>query len=804
MNILASYKWIKEYVHTQATPQEMAEKLSLSGPSVEQTIDLAEQLRGVVVGKIELIKDHPNADKLKVLEVSIGQGDSLREVVCGGVNCKEGMLVAFADVGVKVNWHGEGEWHVLEPATIRGVASHGMVCASVELGFPQQEGDKEIWDLSYTNVDPGTSLAEALAYDDQLFDVEITTNRPDWIGMRNFSREVGAIMETPASLEDHVVQIPTQDADILHVENKATDRSHEYNALVIDGVSVVGAETPVWMASRLWMAGIKTINIIVDITNYVMLEYGQPLHAFDYTKISGSSIVVRMANDGEMFSALDNNEYQLQETDLVIADAEKTIALAGIIGGFDSGVTENTERIVLEAAHFEPVGVRRSARAHGIATLSSQYFEKNIPREAAQKAMHRAAQLIVELAGGHIVSTLHTDGLPERTMPVVQLDLRHVSERIGVSVDDALSIAILERLGFSVHDNGDRIVDVTIPWWRSNDIEGWHDLIEEIARLYGYHNLPSVLPSGNLPSGVDDNRLYYETKIKELLAGMGATELYTYSFVSPQALSLLGLSDDDALKLLNPLTDVHVYMRPSLIPSVLEVVADNQTLVDDIFMFELSAIYEKQGLEELPNEKQRLLVALAVEKKDVEVNFYRSKGILEQLCSALHIDNWTLQAGLETDYYINGKCATILIGGDEVGTIGVLNRMFKDSMKIKRDLVLVDIDVEAIIRHASKVPTYVPASEYPSVNIDVSVVAPDGLEWLQLAEAAQKIGGDLMQRISLFDIYRGGNVQDGKKSLAFSLQYGSQDRTLTMDEANELTKKIMEHLSSKLSVEWRK
>ncbi|MFH1193580.1 MAG: phenylalanine--tRNA ligase subunit beta [bacterium] len=508
MNILVSYNWLKEYLKTGLSPEEFASRVSLSGPSVER-INYQEgaDLDKIVVGKILNITKHPNADKLRLVEVDLGKKKVT--VVCGGSNLQGGMKVAVALSGAKVKWHGEGELVELKPTEIRGVKSEGMICAAEEIGLGEQfpkKDEKEILDLSDLGAKPGALLAEALNLKDAIFDIEVTSNRPDMMSVVGIAREAGTILKSSFTMPK-IAPLKGKDNGIsLKIKNDEPELCLRYQAVVIEGVKV--APSPWWLKQKLASAGTRSINNIVDITNLVLWEMGQPLHAFDYEKLAGGSersrrevsIVVRRAKKGEKIKALDGVEYKLAENYLLIADGKKPVAIAGVMGGELSGVTNGTKTIVLEAASFEPVSVRRTSRALNLRSESSNLFEKGLSTEATTAALARAAELVAQLAGGKIASKIFDLRSKEYKPRTVALSAEKANKIMGVELETEEMADILSRLGFSVSVKGGEI-KAKAPYWREGDIAIEEDLIEEIARVYGYHRLPSVLPSGYPPFG---------------------------------------------------------------------------------------------------------------------------------------------------------------------------------------------------------------------------------------------------------------------------------------------------------------
>jgi len=574
MNILTSYDWIKEFLKTNLPYDVFAEKMTAAGNSVEHMRAFAPAMARMVLGRVKSLKPHPNADKLRLVEVDLGS--EIVEVVCGGTNLKKKQKVAVALPGAKVKWHGEGDWVELQPAEIRGVKSAGMICAASELGFDKLiQGNHEIWDLSkVTRAKPGTPLAEALDLADEVvFDVEVTSNRPDCMSI------VGQAREGSAATGDRFAwktkEIPAADGAVS-VSVDAPDLCLKYEAVAIDGVKV--GPSPWWFQKKLLLAGHRPINNIVDVTNYVLHELGQPMHAFDADTLHGGKIVARRARTGEKILALNGKEYALTDAMLVIADADRPVAIAGVMGGEATGTTEKTTRIILESATFHPVSVRKTARTLNLASDSSQLFEKGLSPQATRAALARAVELILKVAGGRVASTVSSFEAKPYTAPHVTFDPAKAQALMGVELPAKEMVGMLKRLGFllekdrsNMSDRSHKTYQVAVPYWRDRDIEGSRDFVEEIARLYGYSNIPSVLPVGEVAPGAADPVIVWERRAKELLRGAGLLELYGMNFTSDAELSKYGMDPEFAVRIQNPLASDQALIRPSLLPSILSV-----------------------------------------------------------------------------------------------------------------------------------------------------------------------------------------------------------------------------------------
>ncbi len=492
MNILASYNWISEYLTHDLTVEEFAKRHTAAGNSVERMHDLREGLKRIVVGFVESVEKHPNADKLRVADVNVGT--AVVKIVCGGVNLKKKQRVAVALPGARVRWHGEGDPVELVESEIRGVKSHGMICAAVELGFDLlPQGDHEIWDLTkLTKAEPGTPVSEALGLEDFILDIEVTSNRPDCLGIVGQAREGFAAVGGKFSWKPKALKVEDS-LPALSVRVEDAELCPKYEAVLLDGVKV--GPSPWWLQKRLVLAGHKPVNNVVDVTNYVLLELGHPLHAFDADKLTGNAVVVRRAKAGETLKTLDGKENKLTTDMLVIADATAPVAVAGVMGGEASGTSEATTRVVLESATFHKVSIRRTARALNLQTDASLAFEKGLSAQATHAALARAVELLKKVAGARVASAPFRFEAKPYQAPVFSFDPKKAEALMGADLAAKDMAAILKRLGFGLAKNG-REFSVTVPYWRDHDIEHSRDFVEEIARVYGYANIASVLPVG--------------------------------------------------------------------------------------------------------------------------------------------------------------------------------------------------------------------------------------------------------------------------------------------------------------------
>ena len=785
MNILASYNWIKEYVGLKESAEAFARRISLSGPAVERLYPQAALYDKMIIGRIADVKPHPNADKLRLVSTDVGPaqlgvgGEKPLEIVCGGSNLEVGMKVVVALVGAKVKWHGQGDLVELKPAEIRGVKSDGMICGANEVGladaFPH--ADREIMDVSWLKAKPGTSLAKALDLDDTIFDIEVTTNRPDAFCMIGLAREASAVLGGKFLWHEPVLpSLPKgTTAKELSVKVAAPKLCTRYQAVVMTDVTV--GPSPWWLKRRLLQAGLRPINTVVDITNYVMLEYGQPMHAFDYD-VLGPSIVVRAAREGETIKTLDGTERKLTASNLVIADAEKPVAVAGVMGGERSGVSERTKTIVFESATFDPVSVRRTARALNLHSDSSLRYEKGLPEDLTQAALARAVELCQEVACGRVASKVFDERSAPRRRARFSFRPARAEELIGVSIPKKDMVAILKSLGFGVAGAGAKL-EVTVPYWRERDIEGERDFAEEIARVYGYANLPSVMPAGEIPVAPPDRLLDAEDAAKGFFRAAGCLELLNYSMIPRDLIEKAGLDPAKCLRIANPLSVDFEYMRPSLIPGMLQTIKENQGLFPEGRVFEVSNVYfPRQG--HLPDE--RLNVCAAVYGPHESDRLFRDvKGLLEAYCPTVGAHWIELERVNDHALWHPGRSVRIVVDGETFGTLGEIRPQVLGKFGVDGRVAMLDFDLAVLLSRCGISKRYVPIPQFPPVKRDLALVAPERVEYGEL-EGMLRQGSGLLKEVELFDVYRGKGVEDGKKSLAVHLTFATGERTLTAEE----------------------
>ncbi|MFA5935431.1 MAG: phenylalanine--tRNA ligase subunit beta [Patescibacteria group bacterium] len=789
MNSLISYDWLKEYVDLKkVTPEEFAKRMSLSGPAVEKIIPQGADLDRVVIGQVLEVKAHPNADKLRLALTDVGS--SKVTIVCGGSNLAEGQWVVVALVGAKVRWHGEGDLIELKPAEIRGVKSDGMICAANEIGladaFPHAE--REILDLGVAvpdmNMKPGTPIADALGLSsDVVMDVEVTSNRVDAMGMVGMAREASAILNKSFTWKpSKSVPKPKGKAAKVSVGVSAKKLCPRYMAVRIDGVTV--GPSPWWLKRRLASAGLNSINNIVDITNFILLELAQPMHAFDAAMIE-KGIDVRMARKGEKIHGLDGRDHKLDDSMLVIADASKPVAIAGIIGGQASGVASNTTSIILEAATFDSVSIRRTARTLSVQTDAQLRFEKGLSTQGLPDALARAVELVLELAGGHIASTIADVVAEKYKARSFTISSDEIESLIGVPLPKQEMIAILRRLGFKVSATGKKITAV-VPWWRDHDIELARDLVEEIARVYGYANIPAVVPIGLAPRPMQAD-LFWEDRVRDISKGAGLIETYSYSFVSKELMEKASYDPSGMLHLQNPLTADLEIMRTTLLPSLLQAASDNREREDEMRLFELANVYypSAAGWKDLPDERAEFGALFHGIKEPWKV----AKGHVEQILAECGIENVSWRR-LETDsFWHPGRTVQAFINGELVATLGEVSPKISARFKLEGSVALIDLAMQTLVAQAVIAKQYRPLSPFPPAKRDLAVVVDQRSEYDDLARAIRAVD-PLVNEVEWFDTYQGKNLPSGKKSVAMHLTLSSVDRTLESAEVDAVMEKI--------------
>ncbi len=803
--MLVSLNWLKEFVDLpdNLTPNEIGQALTMSTVEVEGIKSQAELFAQMVVGRIVELKNHPNADNLKIVLTDIGQGNIV-QIICGGTNLFVGMLVAVALPGTKVRWHGQGDLVSLAEATIRGEKSFGMICASNEISlgdlFPAAE--KEILNLSSTDAKPGTALKDIFDFDDVILDIDnkSLTNRPDLWGHMGIARELAAIYNRPYKELD-LGKIEKKSEQKIKVKIKSPTDCRRYLGVVITGVEV--GPSPIWLKKRLESVGQKSINNIVDLTNYVMFETGQPLHAFDLKKISGHQIIVRKAVIGEKIVTLDNSEIRLDENTLVIADNKKPIALAGVMGGQESGINQNTNEIVFESACFNPITIRQAARNYNLRTDSAVRFEKGIEPERAEIAMRRILFLLKKIQPNVRIGDIN-DVYKYKNKPVeIKTDLNFIQNRLGFNITPEDISNILKRLGFVVKIKSKKFTIIP-PVYRSlADVTKPEDIIEEVARIYGYDKFKPDLPVVKLTSPQKSILKSNEYKIKKLLAyGLGLYEVINYSFTNEKYANL-GYDFTTMVNIKNSISSEFTHLRKSLLPGLLANVAANEHKQKDFGLFELGRVFMADRLSEFRRSgnltgeliwQPYYLAGVFTGKK--EQVFFQARGAVEAICNHLKLSNWELVPGGD-DVLANKNILTLQVNNNIVGKVFCVADDKLKFFDISQFVSAWEIDFEALVKFITTGYNYSPLPKYPAVIYDLAVVFPQDVKWKDI-EKNIFTASDLVREVNLFDIYVGDKIGLDKKSIAFTLTFSDPNKTLQMKEVEKEVDKILKKLNQQL------
>ena len=797
MNV--TLNWLKTYIDFELSPNELADRLTMLGVEVESIKQPGSELGGVVVGSVNAIKPHPNADKLVLCQVDIGEPEEL-QIVCGAPNVRVGMHAPVATIGATLPIG-----LTIKRAKLRGETSQGMLCSEKELALSEDAAG--LMELS-TDIPVGTPLATALGLDDTVFELEITPNRPDCLSLIGVAREIRAETGNPLKLPQvDFKENKTDVRETTSVTIGAPDLCPRYAARVIRGVKI--GQSPAWLQQRLESVGIGVINNIVDITNFVLMEYGQPLHAFDYHKLTENRIVVRRAVSGEKLKTLDEIERELTSDMLVIADAEKPVALAGVMGGYDSEITEATYDVLLESAYFNPSSIRATAKALGMSTEASYRFERGADPGSVLAALDRAAQLITELAGGTTCKGV-VDVYPgEQPLTEIQLRPKRVNFVLGTEIEPATMKEILTRLGFGV-ETSRSVYSVTVPTFRA-DITREIDLIEEIARVYGYDNIPTALPKGDIPVPALDPKVEVRRCIKQFLLASGMMEALNYSFSDPNSFDKTRFAADNPLRsaipLQNPLSPEMSVLRTTLLPGLLENAQRNRNhQIDTIALFEIGSVFTPSNQQKEPEQVSGVLAGQVGEgvysNPYRQPDFYDIKGLVEGILEVCGITDYKLQkTGAPT--FHPGRNAAVMLGDRQLGIFGEAHPEVLENYDLPYKAYLFDFDMEALVDAAIFAKRFEPISVYPKVERDLAIVVDKETLSDMPTELIYKTGGEWVESVRLFDVYEGEQVPEGKKSLAYTIIYHSATETLTDKAVNALHDKIVERLNQELGAELR-
>ncbi|MBD3360274.1 phenylalanine--tRNA ligase subunit beta [Candidatus Peregrinibacteria bacterium] len=792
-----SLDWLQDFVKIPKTqdPYDLADTLTLKTAEVESVFDESENLEKIVAGQIIELLPHPNADKLKIAKTSIGK--ETVPIICGGANLKEGMYVAVALPGAKIRWHGEGDPVTLEKTKIRGEKSYGMICASNEIGLDNpEEGPEDILDLSSIKPNPGTPLTEILEKNDIVFefDNKSLTHRPDLWGHYGIAREISAIKDYKFITLKPKAKIPST-GESVKVEIKDYDLCPRYCGLIINNIKV--EESPSWMKKRLKATGHGTHNNIVDVTNYILTELGQPMHAFDKNYIKGK-IIVRRAKKDEKITTLDDKIKKLTEKMLVIADHDKPVAVAGVIGGENSEINNNTTSIILESANFNAASVRRTSSSLGIRTDAVQRFEKSLDPNLAELAIKRAAELILEICPEAKIAGPITDIQKFNKNPLkINLDVQKTKSKIGVDIPAEEIRNILENLNFKIKEKEKNIYEVTVPSFRATkDIENQDDLIEEIARIYGYENVPTSLPTLPTKLPEENTERFKKHRTRELFSySLGFDEVYNYSFYGEKEIKNCLLKEEGHLKLLNYLSEDQTHLRISLIPNILRNLRLNIKYFDNINIYEIGRTYKEIG-RYMPVEEKFIGGAILKKGRNTDI-FYEAKGAVEKFFERFNLQNIEEVKGIKnTPYAHPSKSISFIDGhGQTIAKVFILHPTVKNNHELEKySIAVFELNFTEALKLEQPIKKYKKLSKFPGLDIDISVVIDRARKIKEIRETILETDNNLIQEVTLFDIYEGENIPPDKKAVAFKVMLMAQDRTMTDEEMAEIQQKIFKNL----------
>ncbi len=789
-----SKNWLSDFVDvSDIDVKDYCDRMTDTGSKVEGYEILGEDIENVVVARIVSIAPHENSDHLQICQVDIG--GKIEQIVTGAQNIFESAIVPAAIPVAKL----PGDI-VIKAGKLRGVESNGMLCSMGELNLTEHDmPGKEpngilILDESYADK-IGMDIKEALMLNDTVVEFEITSNRPDCLSVIGLARESAVSFDRPFKPHTPVVKC-TDDGDkidnYLSVSISAPDLCQRYMARVVKNVKI--EPSPLWLRMRLRASGVRPINNIVDITNYVMLEYGQPMHAFDYSCLNGSAIDVRRARNGECFKSLDDQDHTLDESMLVISDAERAVALAGVMGGANSEIKDDTTTVVFESACFLGTSVRVTAKKNGMRTESSSRYEKGLDPENCYGGLERACELIELLGAGEVVNGL-IDVYPTKAEPtVLTLDANVINRFLGIDISEEEMKKILTTVEFKI--DGKTIIP---PSFRA-DIGCMNDVAEEIARIYGYNKIMSSLIKGETTQGGYTRKQKFEIDVESAMCGMGLNQIQTFSFISPKFYDKVRLAPDSALRnsvvISNPLGEDTSIMRTVALPSILEVVARNRNFNNEnVRLFEIATVYIPTGENTLPNENKVICAAMYG-----DCDFYAMKGVCENIFKLAAIKNVSVRSISGNPSYHPGRCAEIIANGKVVGVLGQIHPLTAQNYDIDVPVYACELDFDAIFDMMSETKLYTPLPKFPASTRDFSFVCDEAIEVGTIEAEMAKAGGKLVESIALFDIYRGPQVGENKKSVSLRVTLRASDRTLTLEEAEKVSAKILAGLEKSLGI----
>ena len=809
-----SLNWIRDYVQLPADAdlKKLAYDLTMSTVEVEDATDLGASFHDMVVGVINTIEQHPNADKLKVCKTDIG--GRVEDIVCGGSNLREGMKVAVALPGAMCKWHGEGDLVEIKKSKLRGVDSYGMICGAVEIGladlFPTKE-EAHILDLSDFDAPAGTPLADALDLNDIILEIDnkSMTNRPDLWGHYGIAREIAALYDLP------MTQFPHFDRNVentsgFHVTVEDAERCPRMIGTQIENVCVKPA--PYWMQVRIWKTGMRPINALVDITNYVMLATGQPSHAYDSDHIAGH-IIVRRAKAGETLTLLNGKELPLSTDDLTIADDAGIVGLAGVMGGAKDSILPTTSKVILEIANFQAAGIRRTALRYDNRTEASARYEKAIDPERCDQAFDLSMQLFSQLYPEMKVTGL-VDEYP-RPLKQAEIDvpLSWLERRLGKRLSPDEIKHKMELLGYGISFDGDNM-HVVVPTWRSTgDVSIQADIMEEVARMYGYENFEAEPITTTFDGAINQLDKDLERRIKEYLAiRCGMQEIFTYPWMEESYVNAVLQSTEGILSLSTPPSPAERFVRSSLLPNLCKAVVKNERYFNEFSIFETAQVFRDENYtspydprEKLPSQRKNVAGAFATTDKDITALFRKAKGVVEMMARYVHMEALTFKQAEKPVWADNVVWLNIYRGDEKVGDLALLAKKVSMACGIKNmNVMLFQLDQDSLVPLKSRTNTFTHLAEYPMTDYDISLLVDGSVQWKDVAQTVRGIKSELLHGAAFVDEYRGKQVPAGKKSLTLRLAIGSKDKTLTSAEIEEVASSVLNKIAKRFGAELRR
>lgn len=787
---MISNEWLKEYVTIDDSVSDLAERITRTGIEVDDLIDYTKDIKNLVVGFVKSKEKHPDADKLNVCQVDIGEDEPV-QIVCGAPNVDAGQYVIVAKVGGRLPGGIK-----IKRAKLRGERSEGMICSLQEIGISSNYIPKSfesgIYVFSESQV-PGTDALQALYLDDQVMEFDLTPNRADALSMIGTAYEVAALYNTKMTKPEttsNELELSANDELTVTIENE--DKVPYYSARVVHDVTI--EPSPIWMQARLIKAGIRPINNVVDISNYVLLEYGQPLHMFDQDAIGSQQIVVRQANEGEKMTTLDDTERELLTSDIVITNGQTPIALAGVMGGDFSEVKEQTSNIVIEGAIFDPVSIRHTSRRLNLRSESSSRFEKGIATEFVDEAVDRACYLLQTYANGKVLKDRVSSGELGAFITPIDITADKINRTIGFDLSQNDIVTIFNQLGFDTEINDD-VITVLVPS-RRKDITIKEDLIEEVARIYGYDDIPSTLPVfDKVTSGQLTDRQYKTRMVKEVLEGAGLDQAITYSLVSKEDATAFSMQQRQTIDLLMPMSEAHASLRQSLLPHLIEAASYNVARKNkDVKLFEIGNVFFANGEGELPDQVEYLsgiltgdYVVNQWQGKKETVDFYLAKGVVDRVSEKLNLEFSYRRADI--DGLHPGRTAEILLENKVVGFIGELHPTLAADNDLKRTYVF-ELNFDALMAVSVGYINYQPIPRFPGMSRDIALEVDQNIPAADLLSTIHAHGGNILKDTLVFDVYQGEHLEKGKKSIAIRLNYLDTEETLTDERVSKVQAEI--------------